>query len=166
MGSGNDHVYLSSGTETIFYRFESSNDPNGKSVGIDAFDTIHNFEFGKDKIVLVDTNQIDPFDTIGDFGIFTSQMTVVLMKSGENINGIELIFNEESATEKAKPFLRKSLYIHFTQSTHITADEQAKWDGLNQEGRSFENPGFLSEMFGDTLDVVGIDLLPPELVFV
>ena len=166
MGSGNDHVYLSSGTETIFYRFESSNDPNGKSVGVDAFDTIHNFEFGKDKIVLVDTNQIDPFDTIGDFGIFTSQMTVVLMKSGGNINGIELIFNDESATEKAKPFLRKSLYIQFTQSTHITADEQAKWDGLNQDGRSFENPGFLSEMFGDTLDVVGIDLLPPELVFV
>lgn len=90
---------------------------------------------------------------------------VSLVRSGQQIIGVELNFNEESTAEKAKAGIRKSLHIYFDASTYVTETEQTKWSGLINNGQSFENPGFLFQLFEETLDVVNVDDLPSQIVF-
>ena len=113
LGSGNNLIVLADGAETVFYRFQSSNEENGKSTSIDGSDFINNFELGKDKIVLVDINPLGPFDTIGDFGLSPNQLSVSFTKDNNSsaITGLSLQFNKASYGNN------KTLRINFNQDS-------------------------------------------------
>ena len=72
-GYGGDTINLASGAETIVYRFESEANDRDQWQASDGGDTINNFEFGKDKLILVDVS--GDGDPINDLTEFTGNLS-------------------------------------------------------------------------------------------
>jgi VCBS repeat-containing protein len=64
-GRGQDVIHLGNGAQTVIYRYESK--PGGDMIAKDGADTIHNFEWGTDKIILVDENATNPVTSLTEF---------------------------------------------------------------------------------------------------
>lgn len=68
-GTGEDTITLGNGADRVIYRYDGGNDAADWQ-GMDGSDTIHNFERGVDKLVLVDIND----NPITDLSTFNTQI--------------------------------------------------------------------------------------------
>ncbi len=85
-GYGSDDITLDDGADTVIYRISS----NGNIwAGIDGTDTIHNFERGVDKLVLVDVDG-NPLD-LASF-ISEGSFYVVPSINADSITSVEIVF--------------------------------------------------------------------------
>ena len=136
-GAGTDGITLSSAAgsvETIYYRFSSAG--TGAWVGSDGVDTITNFRFGEDRLVLIDTNGV-PIDLatftnannlntaggrvqikpIVDTSLTTSTGNT---RYGDSLDGVEIIFGSNK------------IRIEYETSTRPLTYDQADGDYTSQ----------------------------------
>ena len=96
-GYGNDTINLGSGADTVLYRYESDFNGAGDWKATDGADVINNFQYGTDRLVMIDTsNDGDPINTIAELIADGDRSEVGLVTGGTNsayIIGVTFTFD-------------------------------------------------------------------------
>ena len=149
-GYGADVLHLGTGTDTVVYRFASTADSDGDNdgdstndwVAIDGGDTVNNFERGKDKLILLDTDGTAV--SLAEFLGSNSQITVNLLFNGDDISGITITFPDEGTRNGDLSNVNTSgntLTINFSDVLTVSDDllgsddnNDGNRDGVNNDG--------------------------------
>ena len=95
-GYGRDTITLGDGADTVVVRFNSNSDDKNSYHLNDGGDVIHNFEFGVDRLVLVDVNTTNPITSFSDFEPPADGILIVLATytgTGSLVTGISIQFS-------------------------------------------------------------------------
>ena len=96
-GLGDDTINLGSGAETVLYRFESDFNGAGDWKATDGADVINNFQYGTDRLVMIDTsNDGDPINNLAEFSADGDRPVINVITGGTNgafIVGVTFTFD-------------------------------------------------------------------------
>ena len=148
-GAGDDTINLGAGAQTVLYRFESDAGFLGRWDGYDDADTIHNFELGTDRLVLIDVSgDGDPINNFEKFAADSGKPEVFFTPNGTEDKFSSITFD----------FNGVALIINFTDSTQLdpTPIGIAPYTSVT----NFNN---FEAIFGDLIEFVTPDDLPASL---
>ena len=179
-GYGKDIINLNSGgAETIIYRFESDVDVDGvmQWQATDGEDVINNFEFGKDKLILVDVN--GGSDAISNLLEYSNngRGPIVSMQSDFREPGFDAIdarqirfaFSLPGTVDGSDGGVTSGVRLTVNFSSDINFVEvpgQVPFEALNDDGSEITNAMFINDFFGgsDFLQIGDESLLPDGLI--
>ena len=139
-GHGADTITLAAAAadaaDTLVYRFESDSDVAGTWAATDGGDTIHNFRYGVDRLVLVDVSKDEnPIDSLAEFiaDADKPQIDITYDSAGTRITSLVLIFDGGA-----------ELTIGLIGNPALTADDQQK----HFTSGDLMDYAFLDDIFG------------------
>ena len=155
-GYGIDTINLGEGAETIIWRFNSdatSGEANEWRAA-DGSDTINNFRFGVDKLVLVDEATSSPITSFADFIAALPQTDTVVQvipgsASGFRILSLQMQFTEAGLSNGATgDDAGTTLTINFDAATNPAELIEFSSASANLDGAVVTNYDFIDDIFG------------------
>ena len=155
-GYGIDTINLGDGAETIIWRFNSdatSGEANEWRAA-DGSDTINNFRFGVDKLVLVDEATSSPITSFADFIAALPQTDTVVQvipgsASGFRILSLQMQFTEAGLSNGATgDDAGTTLTINFDAATNPAELIEFSSASANLDGAVVTNYDFIDDIFG------------------
>ena len=83
-GHGDDTINLGVGVDTVLYRFESDANSAGEWKATDGADIVNNFQYGRDRLVMVDVSNDDPINNLAELASDSDRVKVDLHTGGTN----------------------------------------------------------------------------------